>query len=224
MVRIMKADSQIQLDVLEELRLDMRILATDVGVEVDKGVVTLTGTVSSYAKKVAAREAAHRVAGVLDVVDDLQVRIPNSLERTDTDIAQAVRQALIWDVYVPEERIQTTVSDGWVTLDGDVESWSQRNAAEDAIQNLMGVRGVMNRLTVNAPAVDAEDLRAAIENALERRAEREADRIRIAVDKGHVTLTGRVQSWAERQAIQGTVAGTRGVRQVENHLQVGMVG
>jgi osmotically-inducible protein OsmY len=130
----------------------------------------------------------------------------------------------MWDVYVPEERIQTTVSDGWVTLDGEVESWSQRNTAHNAIQNLMGVRGVMNRLTVNAPSVNAEDLRTAIENALERRAEREADRIKIVVDDGRVTLTGRAQSWAERQAIQGTIAGTRGVRHVENHLQVGMVG
>jgi osmotically-inducible protein OsmY len=224
MVQVMKADSQIQLDVIEELRLDQRIQATDVGVEVNKGVVTLTGTVSSYAKKVAAREAAHRVGGVLDVVDDTRVHIPNSLERTDTDIAQAVRDALTWDVYVPEDRIQTTVSDGWVTLDGEVETWPQRQAAEDAIQNLIGVRGVMNRLAVTGIEISSEDLRIAIEDALERRAEREADRIKIAVHNGTVTLTGRAQSWAERKAIEGTVVGTKGVRHVENHLQVGMLG
>jgi osmotically-inducible protein OsmY len=164
------------------------------------------------------------VAGVLDVADDLQVRISNSSERTDTDIAQAVRLTLMWDVYVPEEHIQTTVSDGWVTLDGNVENWSQRKSAEDAIQNLFGVRGVINHLLVCAPDVEPDDLRDAIEQALERRAEREADRMTIAVENGRVTLRGRVQSWAERQAIQGTVAGTRGVRHVDNQLQVGMVG
>jgi len=218
-MNIIKTDAQIQKDVLDELLWDTRIKATDVGVEVDKGVVTLTGKVGSYAGKVAAREAAHRVAGVLDVVDDVEVHIPSTLERTDTEIAQAVRNALIWDSLVPEERIRTTVSNGWVTLEGDVDRWSQRIQVEDSLRNLVGVRGITNLLVVNGPAVAAAELRQAIEEALDRRAEREAQRIEIRVRDGRVTLSGHVQSWAERQAIIGVVAHAPGVRQVEDDLR-----
>lgn len=221
---IMKTDGQIQKDVLDELAWDTRVKATDVGVEVDKGVVTLTGKVPSYGKKVAAREAAHRVTGVLDVVDDVEVHIPSTYERSDTEIAQVMRNAFIWHVLVPEERIRTTVSNGWVTLEGDVDTWSQRIEVEGLARDLFGVRGVTNLLVVNAPKIASEDLRDAIQLALDRRAEREADRITIDVRDGRVTLTGRVQSWAERQAILGTVAHAAGVRQVEDHLQVGMLG
>lgn len=223
-MQIVKADAQIQRDVLDELKWDTRVAATDVGVEVDRGIVTLTGSVDSYAKKLAARDAAHHVAGVLDVVDDIQVHIPSAFARTDTEVAQAVRRALTWDAFVPEERIRTTVADGWVTLEGEVDAWNQRTEAEKAIRNLLGVRGVINKLTVQAPAVDAEELRQMIEEALDRRAEREAERIGIQVKDGRVVLTGRVQSWAERQAIVGTVAHALGVKTVEDHLQAKMVG
>lgn len=223
-MQILKADAQIQQDVLDELKWDTRVAATDVGVEVDKGIVTLTGTVSSYAKKLAAREAAHHVAGVLDVVDDIQVHIPSALSRTDTDIAQAVRQALVWDAFVPEERIRTTVADGCVTLEGEVDTWGQRKDAEEAIHYLLGVRAVINELTVHAPAVAAETLRKTIEEALDRRAEREAERVGIQVQDGHVVLTGRVQSWAERQAIVGAVSHAPGVKAVDDQLQTKMVG
>jgi osmotically-inducible protein OsmY len=219
-----KSDAQIQSDALDELRGDTRVQAPSIGVEVNNGIVTLTGAVASYARKIAAREAAHRVAGVLDVVDDVRVHIPNSSQRTDTDIARAVRHALVWDVFVPEERIETTVSDGWVTLDGDVDSFTERESAEHAVEKLTGVRGVINQLTVLTPVIDMDVLRQSIESALRRRADREADRIGISVADGSVVLTGHVQSWAERLAIEGTVAGTRGVRHVDNQLHVGLVG
>jgi osmotically-inducible protein OsmY len=111
-----KSDARIKQDVLAELKWDPRIDEWDVGVEIDKGIVTLTGTVASYAKRMAAQEAAHRVAGVLDVANDINVKLPGSLERTDTDIAQAIRDALRWDVTIPHEQIQTTVTRGAVTL------------------------------------------------------------------------------------------------------------
>jgi osmotically-inducible protein OsmY len=223
MVQTLKSDGQIQQEVLQELDWDTRVEATDVGVEVDSGVVTLTGTVANYATKLAAREAAHRVSGVLDVVDDVQVHVSDEFGRTDTDLAQAVRHALTWDIFVPEAQIQTTIADGWVTLMGEVDRWADRVAAEKAVENLIGVRGVTNRISVDAPALNAPTVRAAIEQALDRRAERESNRIGVAVDHGRVVLTGRVQSRAELQAIEATVAHTRGVREVENHLQVGMV-
>jgi osmotically-inducible protein OsmY len=214
-----RTDSEIQQAVLQELRWDTRVEETDVGVEVDKGVVTLTGTVSSYAKKLAAAEAAHRVRGVLDVANDITVRIPG-VGHTDTDIAQAVRQALAWDVLVPEEHIQSTVTEGWVTLAGTVERHSQREDAERAVRNLAGVRAVTNSIEVRYTPYHASTylVRQAIEEALERRAERAAERIRVTEQDGIITLRGYVQSWAERQAILGTARHAPGVRAVRDEM------
>jgi osmotically-inducible protein OsmY len=217
-----KSDAQIQQDVLRELSWDPRVQETEVGVEVDRGVVTLTGTVISWAKRAAAQEAAHRVQGVLDVANDIKVKLPGDFVRTDTDIAQAVRQALEWDALVPHERIRSTVSNGWVTLEGNVDTWIQREDAERAVQNLIGVRGVSNAMTVvHAKAVQPERVREAIEDALERRAEREAKRIRVEVTPaGTVTLTGQVRSWAEKRATLAAARFAPGVRSVEDHLEI----
>jgi hypothetical protein len=183
-------------------------------------LVTLTGTVSSYAKRMAAQEAAHRVAGVLDVVNDIQVHLQGSLARTDTDIAQAVRHALEWDVVVPDTEIRSTVSDGWVTLDGEVGTWHERDSAERAVRNLAGVRGVNNRIKVNLPYVKTETIRDEIEEALERRADRHAKNIQIEIRDGVVKLTGPVHSWAEREAVIGAARYTPGVVSVADHLHL----
>ncbi len=217
--RIKKTDTQIHHDVLEELKWDSRVGETEVGVEVDDSVVTLTGTVTSWAKRMAAEEAACRVIGVLDVANDTEVKIPGGLTRTDTEIAQAVRHALEWDVFVPEEKISSTVSEGWVTLDGTVERWSQRDDAERAVRNLTGVKGVVNRITVKATKPVTGDVRKAIEQALERRAEREAKRIHVDVRDGIATLTGSVHSWAERKSVVAAARFTPGVRDIEDHLR-----
>jgi osmotically-inducible protein OsmY len=216
---IKKTDTQIHHDVLEELKWDSRVDETEVGVQVDTGVITLTGTVSSWAKRMAAQEAARRVIGVLDVANDIKVKVPGGLTRTDTEIAQAVRQALEWDVFVPEEKISSTVSDGWVTLDGTVERWSQRDDAEGAVRNLTSVKGVVNRITVKPTKPVTEDVHKAIEQALERRAEREAKRIRVDVRDGIVTLTGSVHSWAERKSVVAAARFTPGVREVDDRLR-----
>jgi osmotically-inducible protein OsmY len=216
-----KTDSEIQQAVLRELKWDTRVEETDVGVEVDAGVVTLTGTVSSWGKRMAAQEAAHRVAGVLDVANDVQVKVLGSLGRTDTDIARAIRQALEWDVFVPEARIRSTVSDGWVTLEGEVDYWSQREDAERAIRNLAGVRGILSdKIEIKPPTVIPHDVRKSIEDALERQAEHEAKRIGLEVRDGRVTLSGSVHSWAEKRAVIGAAKGTPGVRTVDDHLRV----
>lgn len=215
-----KNDAQIQREVLAELLWDSRVAAPDVGVEVDKGVVTLTGTVDSYAEKLAAREAAHRVTGVLDVADDIQVKLPSSMQVTDTDIAQAVRHALTWDVFVPESRMSSTVTNGFVTLEGEVDRWSQRADAERAVRNLRGVKGVVDDLRVIGPKVDTHAVRNAIEQALERRAEREARRIDVQVKDDTVTLSGNVHSWAEAQALIQAVSHAPHVRSVKNELHI----
>jgi osmotically-inducible protein OsmY len=218
----MRTDVRIQHDVIEELKWDTRVDETDVGVEVDKGVVTLTGTVDNYAKRLAAREAAHRVGGVLDVADDIQVVVPGSARQTDTELAQAVRTALTSNVFVVAKHIRSTVTDGRVTLEGEVDNWSERSDAEQAVRNLRGVRGVLNNTTVASPTprVDADAIRGAIEGALERRAEHETKGIQVRVEGGTVTLTGNVSCWAEEQAVLQAASHAPGVQHINNDLDI----
>jgi osmotically-inducible protein OsmY len=183
-------------------------------------LVTLTGVVGSYAHKVAAQEAAHRVHGVRDVVNDLVVVLPPVGGRTDTEIARAVRVALEWNTLVPGEQITTTVANGWVTLEGTVGVWQQRQDAEQAVDRVAGVQGVLNRIIVDTPALDSAEVRDAIEEALERQAVRTAERIEVGVVGGTVVLSGRVRSWAEKRAVLGAAGHAPGVSRVEDHIQV----
>ncbi|HKZ76690.1 MAG TPA: BON domain-containing protein [Pyrinomonadaceae bacterium] len=215
-----KSDSEIKLQVLRELKWDSRIGWAQIGVEVRHGVVTLNGLVSCYAKKLAAQEAAHRIAGVLDVANEIQVRPASDSVRTDEDIARAVRHILEWDALVPDERIQSTVSDGWVTLEGDVDFWREREDAERAVLRLEGVIGVINKIRMLPRQVDPIELREGIEYALERRACREAERLRIEVNDGTVELFGRVHSWQEKRAVLGSISHAPGVRELRDHLRI----
>jgi osmotically-inducible protein OsmY len=215
-----KSDNEIKNQVLRELKWDSRIGWSQVGVEVTEGIVTLTGVVSSYAQKLAAQDAAHRVSGVLDVANDVDVRPDGTFTRSDADIALAVRHVLEWDALVPDERIRSTVSDGWVTLEGDVDFWHQREDAERTVLRLGGVIGVTNEITVAPKRVDPEELRGEIENALERRADREAERLRIEVDDGVVDIFGRVHSWQEKRAVLGSFSHAPGVASVRDHVRV----
>jgi osmotically-inducible protein OsmY len=216
----MKTDADIKQDVIQELKWDTRVNETEIGVGVVARVVTLTGTVSSWGKKLAAGEAAHRVDGVLDVANDIGVKPVGSYARTDTDIARAVRSSLEWDVFIPDDRIRSTVSQGWVTLEGDVDYYSHRNDAERAVRNLAGVRGVTNRIEVKTAKVDPRDIRSSLEEALKRHAARDAKRIAIDISEGRVSLTGSVHSISERQAVVGAAKATPGVRAVVDHLRV----
>ncbi|HEX8108593.1 MAG TPA: BON domain-containing protein [Kofleriaceae bacterium] len=216
-----KTDPDLQKSVIQELAWDRRIDETAIGVSVHHGVVTLNGVVGSWAEKHAAEDAAHRVAGVLDVANDIEIRPVWSTRRSDADIAEAVRHALEWDVFVPERRIQSTVSDaGHVTLTGAVATLQQRDDAERAVRNLDGVRLVTNLIAIEAPRVAPGELRSQIKAALERHVAREADRIAIDVDDHAVVLSGKVASWRERQAVIGAAKGTPGVQRVEDRLEV----
>jgi osmotically-inducible protein OsmY len=215
-----KTDSEIKQQVLRELKWDSRIGWAQIGVDVREGTVTLSGVVSSYANKSAAQQAAHRVAGVLDVANDIEVRPTGGFARTDADIARAVRHTLEWDALVPNERIRSTVSDGWVTLEGDVDVWREREDAEEAVLQLAGVVGVINEITIRPQDMNPEELREEIEDALERRAEREAERLRIEVKDGAVELWGRVHSWQEKRAVLGSICHMPGVRDVKEHLRI----
>lgn len=212
-----KSDEEIQGEVIFQLGWDSRIKQTEIGVTVRKGIVTLTGTVENYAKKLAAQQAAHRVSGVLDVANDIEVRVPGATGRSDADIARALRHALEWNVLVPDKQIHSTVTNGWVTLKGEVEFYRERVDAERAVSVLPGVRGVVNHLQVTTP-VEPERVKFLIEDVLERRADREAHRILINVNEGEVTLTGAVNSWDEKKAILGSISHTPGVSAVHDHL------
>ena len=215
-----RSDKELERDVGHELRWDSRIGETTINLRVRDGVATLTGIVTSYAKKVAAQEAAHRVMGVLDVANDIEVKPANGSARRDTEIAAAVRNALEWDALVPNEQILSTVSDGWVTLEGNVNYCREREDAERAILRLSGVIGVINKITIQKRDADPKELRAKIESALERRADREAERLRVDIHDGAVDLWGRVHSWQEKRAVLGSISHAPGVSRVVDHLRV----
>jgi osmotically-inducible protein OsmY len=214
-----KTDAELREAVVRELECDGR-LEPGLEVRVEGGIVTLTGKSSNWAQRHAAQEAAHRVVGVFDVANDIQVTPNANARRTDTDIARAVRDALEWDVFVPDQQIRSTVSDGRVTLEGRVALHRERDDVEKAVRDLAGVISVSNLIQVVAPPVAAEDLRKAIRSALQRQVEREANDIELDVEDGQVVLRGVVHSWREREAVLGAVKGTRGVRTIDHTIRV----
>ena len=215
-----RSDRDLKRRILRELKWDSRISWGTINVEVDDGVATLGGSVPSYAQKVAAQEAAHRVVGVLDVANDIEVNPSDGLVRSDTELAHAVRSALEWDALVPDDQIQSTVSAGWITLEGEVNNGRERTDAEKVIRRLTGVVGVINKITIRKQVVDESRLREEIENALETRADRQTERLRIEVHDGAVDLWGRVHSWQEKRAIIGSLAHAPGVTQLKDHLRI----
>ncbi len=214
-----RTDEEIQANVLEELKWDSRVRPNEIGVAVKDGIVTLTDRVDSYLKKMAAEEAAHRVPGVKAVANDIEVRLPGFAERTDTDLAAAVLNALRWDAAIPTGKVDVTVSQGWVTLKGEVEYAFQKRDAERAVRRLSGVKGVSNLIVVK-PQVFPTDLKQQIERALIRNAETDARNITVEVEGSKIILRGTVRSYAEKQAAEDTAWAAPGVTEVENRIVV----
>lgn len=216
-----RTDEEIQRDVLEELKWDARVQPNEIGVSVRDGVVTLNGWVDSYTKKWAAERGAHRVRGVIAVANDAEIRLPSAAERTDSDIAAAAQRALEWDALVAMERIEVTVSHGWVSLKGDVEWQYQKTEAERAARRLSGVRGVTNLIVVRPRVQPAPDeLRRRIENGLVRSAETDAEQVQVTLEDSKVVLRGIVRSWAEKAEAERISWSAPGVRFVENRITV----
>ncbi len=216
-----RTDEQIQQDVLEELKWDTRVQPNEIGVAVKDGIVTLTGWVDSYLKKIAAEEAAHRVRGVKAVANDIEVRLPTSSERTDADLAKAALNALEWEAAIPADKLDVTVSKGWVTLKGEVEYGFQKRLAERVVERLSGVKGVTNLITVK-PRLSPEDLKQNIEKALVRNAETDAQRITVEVEGSKVILRGTVRSYAEKKAAEDAAWAAPGVSEVENRIVISL--
>jgi osmotically-inducible protein OsmY len=212
-------DSDLQREVMNELNWEPSVDSAHIGVAVKDGIVTLTGHVTSYAEKWAAEEAAKRVYGVRAVVNEIDVKVYGANQRTDEDIAIAAVNALKLNSSVPDDRIKVTVSQGWITLEGDVEWQYQKDAAETAIRYLAGVKGVTNLIKVK-PKLSPDQIKEKIKEALKRSAELDAKRIDVEVDGGKVILRGTVKSWTERVEAARQAWAAPGVWSVENLIIV----
>ncbi len=216
----MLADRQLQQNIMSELRWEPSVKATEIGVAVKDGVVTLTGKLDTYAQKFAAERAVERVAGVRAIADDLAVVLPGTFGRSDSDIARAAASAIAWDIEVPNG-ITAIVTNGWVTLSGKAVWYYQKAAAERVVRYLTGVTGVTNMIEIHPPvAVKAGDVKSKIEAALARSVELDARAISVTALDDTITLTGTVRSWAERDDATRAAWNAPGVRFVKDELKV----
>lgn len=215
----MKTDRELQSDVLEELDWEPSINASRIGVEVEDGIVTLQGTVDSYAQKWAAERATKHVFGVRGLAMELDVVLQQSVVRSDTDIAMAARNVIGWTASIPSGAVQVVVEKGWVWLSGQVAWAFIRDDAERVVHGLLGVKGVTNEIVVSSP-VEPRDIKTKIEAALYRRAHVDAKSIAVSVKDGAVTLTGNVDSLTERDTVKRAAWNTPGVKTVIDHLVV----
>jgi osmotically-inducible protein OsmY len=216
-----RTDAQIQTEVLAELKWEPRVQPTEIGVAVKDGIVTLTGWVDSFTKRWAAEEAAHRVRGVKAVANDIEVKLGIGAERTDSEIAAAAVRALQWDALLVPEKIDVTVSKGWITLKGTVDWQYKKHEAERVVRNLAGVKGVSNLIDVK-PKLEPAEIKKQVEQALVRSAQTDAERITVEVDGSKVTLKGTVRAWAEREEAERAAWKAPGVTAVDNRISIGL--
>ena len=215
----MKSDGQIKKDVLDELKWDAEIDESKVGVIVSNGALTLTGHVPTYRQKMAAKDAAKRVAGVNAIVDEVDVRLESVHHTTDEGLAERISNVIKWNVSSPNKPIKAEVKNGIVTLTGEVEWQYQRTNILKNVQHVSGVIGVVDQVGVK-PRVSAIDIQDRIKAALKRHADVEASRISIAVNNGTVTLSGSVESLAEMDLAENAAWAAPGVSRVVDNLSV----
>lgn len=215
----MKTDAQLKEDVTKELEWEPSVNASQVGVAVKNGVVTLTGHLDTYAQKYNVEKAVARVAGVKAIALEVDVKLEPGHKRSDSEIAEAAENALLWNTQVPDDRIQLKVEKGWITLKGEVDWDYQRKSAENAVRALTGVMGVSNSIAL-APTITPANVAGRIREALARHAEREAKKIEVSVQGTTVTLQGDVASWEERVAAGSAAWSAPGISRVVNEIKV----
>lgn len=215
----MKTDSQLQQDIRAELTWEPSVNATQIGVAVNDGVVTLTGQVDSFGEKWHAERAVQGVNGVKALAVNIDVRLPGSTNRSDTDIARTAENVLACMSQLPHDAIKVKVEGGWVTLSGEVDWQFQRQSATAAVRYLMGTTGVSDQIVLR-PHATAIVVKADIESALRRSARGGTHKISVDVSGDQVTLDGTADSWAERESARHAAWGTPGVRSVVDHIRV----
>lgn len=214
-----KTDIQLKTDVLAELKYEPSVKVTDIGVLVKNGVVTLNGYASSYTEKYDAVRVVKRIAGVKAIADDVQVKFSDSLLRTDGDIATAAANQIAWSPSIPAGTIQVKVSEGRITLEGQVDWWYQKNDVEDTVRSLVGVIGVINLISIK-PKLMSADVETSITSAFERNAMLDAQKIRAEITGNKVILSGIVRNYFEREEAERAAWSASGVFSVDNQLKV----
>ncbi len=215
----MHTDSDIQEDVVAELKAEPNLRNDDLAIGVRDGVVTLAGYVDSYADKWRAERLVSKVKGVKAVVNQLEVKLPSSSQRTDPEIARAAVNALQWNVLVPHDRIQVAVEHGWITLRGEVDWYYEKEEAERTVRNITGIKGVSNLVTV-AAAPTPSDVKQRITDALRRGTQFDAERITVEVVGHKAILKGTVRSYAEFLDAERAARKAPGITEVDNRLTV----
>jgi osmotically-inducible protein OsmY len=219
MQTIEKTDTELQDDVLFELKYEPSVKVSDIGVVVKNGTVTLNGYATSYHEKREALRAAKRVAGVKAIADDIEVQLPTSSHRTDSDIAEAVIKQIDWSTSIPTGSVLATFRNGWVTLEGEVEWWYQKNAVVDLVKQLAGVKGVSNSISI-LPKVTKATIEADIQSAFKRSAILDAKHIHVQISGNKVILGGKVRNYTELEEAERVAWCEPGIVAVDNHLTV----
>jgi osmotically-inducible protein OsmY len=216
----MTTNEALQRNVQDALRWEPLLKAAEIGVTAKEGVITLTGTVDSYWKKMEAEDAAKNVAGVKAVVEKIVIQFVNSsCQRDDNEIARGIVNAFDWNIEVPNDKVHAKVEKGWVTLEGDLEWNFQKEAAYQSVRDLVGVIGVTNNIKIKSP-LDDEIEKNDIESALGRNWSLHDRNIQVAVSGTKVTLTGTVDSWFQKTEAARIAWKAPGVWSVDNKLVV----
>lgn len=215
----MKTNSELQADVQNAIKWEPLLKAAEIGVTAKEGIVSLTGVVDSYAKKMEVEKAAKKVMGVKAIVENIKVKFPNIGSKTDAEIATEVLSALKANWSIPKDKISVKVEEGWVTLEGDLPWNFEKEAAKKAVNYLTGVKGITNNIKIKSEILDTIE-QSEVENAISRSWSINDNNIKVKVSGTTVTLTGTVTSWYQKEEAARMAWNTPGIWQVKNELEV----